>query len=105
MIDILLLITCLVLFIIQIVLLVKAIKIKGKRLWISLFCLEIIPTIILMVLYYYYENIAPRGGIMPGLSYMSEVLTCIGACILYLIMFFITMIIGIILFEKSKKSN
>lgn len=101
--GLILLVACIALFVIQIVLLVKSIKKKNKKYWIGIFSLEIFPIIILLILFYYYENLAPRGGFMPGLDYLGEELICIGTSILYCIMLCVTMIAGIIVFEKNRK--
>ncbi len=99
----LLFVVCLALFIIQIVILVKSIKKKEKKYWIIIFCLEIIPIILLRGLLYYYDYLAPRNSFMPGLQYLGEELTCLGATIVYFVMFCITMIAWIIVFEKKQK--
>lgn len=101
--SLILFVVCLAIFIIQIIILVKSIKKKEKRYWIIIFCLEIIPIILLIGLLYYYEYLAPRGGFMPGLQYLGEELTCLGASILYFVMFCVTIIAGIIVFEKNQK--
>lgn len=103
--SLLLLIACLASFIIQIILLVKAIKKKEKKYWISIFCLEIFSVIMSLALLYYYDCLAPRGGFMPGLEYLVEELTCMGAGFLYGLMLYITMIARIIVYEKSQKSE
>ena len=94
----------LVFVIIQIILLVKSIKKKEKKYWISCFCLELFSIIMAFALLYYYDHLAPRGGFMPGLEYLGEELTCMGVGFLSSIMFYITMIVGIIVFEKGRKS-
>lgn len=103
--SLLLLIACLALFIIQIIMLVKAIKKKEKKYWISGFCLEFFSLILSLVLLYYYDCLAPRGGFMPGLEYLGEELTCMGAGFLYGIMLYITVIASIIVYEKRQKSE
>lgn len=103
--SLMLFVVCLAIFIIQTIMLVKSIKKKDKRYWIIIFCLEIIPITLLMGLLYYYEHLAPRGGFMPGLQYLGEELTCFGASILYLVMLCVTIIAGIIVFEKKKSEN
>lgn len=103
--SLLLLIACLASFIIQIIMLAKAIKKKEKKYWISGFCLEFFSIILSLVLLYYYDCLAPRGGFMPGLEYLGEELTCIGAGFLYAIMLYITIIARIIVYEKCQKSE
>ena len=103
--GIIFLLLCLALFIIQIILLVKSVKKNEKKYWISNSCLEIFSIILSLALLYYYDNIAPRGGFMPGLEYLGEELFQMGILILYFVMLFITAVAGIIVFEKSRKSK
>ena len=98
-------ILCLALFIMQIVMLVKAIKKKEKKYWIGDFCLEIFTALLTLAMLYYYDKLAPRGGFMPGLDYLGQELTCMGILILSLIMLCITMIAGIIVFENTRKAE
>lgn len=98
-------IICLALFIAQIVILVKAIKKKHKKYWIGDFCLEIFTVLLTLAMLYYYDNLAPRGGFMPGLEYLGQELACMGILILSLIMLCITVIAGIIVFEKIQKAK
>lgn len=103
--SLVLFILCLIVFIIQIIILIKSIKKKDKKYWVSIFCLEIIPIMLLTYLMYYYDCLAPRGGFMPGLEYIGEELTCLVASILYCVMFCITIIASIIIFEKKQNIN
>ena len=98
-------ILCLALFIFQIVILVKAIKKKEKKYWIGDFCLEIFTALLTLAMLYYYDNLAPRGGFMPGLDYLGQELACMGILILSFVMFCITIIAGIIVFEKTRKAE
>ncbi len=93
---------CVIIFIIQIVLLIKCIKKNKKEYWISLICLEIISILALDWIDYYYRILAPSGGFM---SNFGEELTCFGAIILYIFMFCITCIAGIIVFEKNQDNK
>lgn len=102
--TLLVLILYLVIFIGQIVLLVKAIKKKETKSWIKVFLLEVFSIIISITLWQYYE-ILPGYGFMPGLSYLDEVLFSFGNTILSAIMLFITICTKIIIYIKSKKSN
>lgn len=102
--SLILFVVCLAIFITQIVLIVKAIKRKEKKYWISNFCIEIFSIIMSIGLIYYYEKL-PRSGFMPGLQYLGEELTCLGASILYAIMLCITIIARLIVFAKSQKQQ
>ena len=95
---------CLALFVVQIVLLVKAIKSKEKKYWISEFCVEFFSIILYIGLLYYYWNL-PRGGFMPGLHYISEELICFGAVIIYTVMICVNIIAKLIVFTKNQKEQ
>ena len=77
-------------FVLQIILLVSAIRKKKTSLWIFLFLIEIIPTIIAFILMRYFDNL-PGSGFMPGFTYFGEVIASLGAIILYAIMLFISL--------------
>lgn len=94
-----LLITYIVAFILQIVLLVVTIRKKTKRLWTLLFSVELIPMLVAIGLMIYYENL-PGYGIMPGFSYLGEVLFSFGAAVLYGIFFLISICSCIVIAKK-----
>ncbi|MBO5180242.1 MAG: hypothetical protein J6B87_07865 [Clostridia bacterium] len=100
--TLLVLILYLVIFIGQIVLLVKAIKKKETKSWIKVFLLETFSIIISITLWQYYENL-PGYGFMPGLSYLGEVLFSFASTILSVVMLLITICAKIIIYIKSKK--
>ncbi|MBR4110909.1 MAG: hypothetical protein IKK43_04410 [Clostridia bacterium] len=102
--TLLVLILYLVIFIGQIVLLVKAIKKKETKSWVKVFLLETFSIIISITLWQYYENL-PGYGFMPGLSYLGEVLFSFGSAILSVIVLLITICAKIIIYIKSKKNN
>lgn len=85
-----------IIFIFQIVFLVKAIKNKAKEYWIKVFALEIISIIISTILLFYYNGLSGYG-FMPGLSYLGESLLSLGVTILYSVMLFITILIMILI--------
>lgn len=93
--------TYILIFILQIVLLVKSIRRDSKKLWVRLFLLELIPMFIAIVLEKYYDNL-PGYGFMPGLTYMGEVLFSFGASVLYGVSFLISACIFIVIEEKKK---
>lgn len=94
----------LVVFVVQIILLVKSIKKKEKKYWINVFVLEIFSIIISISLWFYYESL-PGYGFMPGLSYLGEILLSFGVAILYSIMLFITICAKIIIYERHQKQQ
>ncbi len=104
MMDLFLLVVYLIVFIAEIILLVKSIKRKENKYWIKLFLIEIIFIVISFVLWIYYDSL-PGYGFMPGLSYWGEILFSIGACFLYSAMLFITTCSRIIIFEKKQKQQ
>ena len=91
-------------FVLQIVLLVSAIRKKEISLWIFLFLLEVIPTIIAFILMKYFDSL-PGYGFMPGLTYFGEVISSLGATILYAIMLFISLCALVITKVISKKDS
>lgn len=99
-----LLILYLIVFIIQIILLVKAIKRQETKNWIKVLVLEIIFILISIILLCYYNSL-PGYGIMPGLSYLGEILFSFGAAILYFVMLVITICAKIIIYEKNQKQQ
>lgn len=105
MVSLILCVAFLVLFIIQIIMFINFVKKKEKRYWIISFCLEAFSIIMALGLLYYYEFLALRNGFMPGLKYLGEELTCMGASFLCFIMLCVTTISGIIIFEKNRKKK
>ena len=97
-----LLIAYLVVFILQIIFFVKAIKKKLKKFWMILFVTEIISIFVSVGLMLYYESL-PGYGFMPGLSYLGEVLSSFSAMILYGILFVISAVCCIVIREKKNK--
>ena len=95
-----LLISCLSVFIIEIVLLVKFFKSKQNKYWLINIILEICFIIISIIIFNYYDNL-PRYGLMPGLSYITQVLFSFGSCILNIIMLSVTICSRLI--AKKKK--
>ena len=97
-----LLIAYIIVFIVQLIFFVKAIRKKTKKFWIGLFLIEIIPILIAIGLMLYYESL-PGYGFMPGLSYLGEILSSFGAVVLYAVMFVSSAIICIVNGERKKK--
>lgn len=97
-----LLIAYIIVFIVQLIFFVKAIRKKTRKLWVVLFSVEIIPILIAIGLMLYYESL-PGYGFMPGLSYLGEILSSFGAAVLYAVMFVISAIICIVSGERKKK--
>ena len=97
-----LLIIYIIIFIVQIVLFVLAVKRKTNKTWIFLFSAEIIPMIISLCLMIYYNNL-PGYGFMPGLSYLAEVLFSFGATILYGVLFLVSVCGFVVIKVKNKK--
>ena len=91
MMAVLLLIAYIVILVLQIVLLVLSLRKKQKNLWVSLFLVEAIPMLIANGLRVYYDSL-PGYGIMPGLSYIREVLYSLGASIVYCLLFTVSVL-------------
>ena len=85
------LIAYMVILVLQIVLLVLSLRKKQKKLWLSLFLVEVIPMLIAIGLRIYYDSL-PGYGIMPGLTYIGEVLYSYGASIIYCVLFVISVL-------------
>ena len=77
-------------FILQIVLLVLSVRKKSAKLWLFLILSEVIPMIAAFILMRYFNNL-PGYGFMPGLSYFGEVISSLGAVILYAVTLFISL--------------
>lgn len=86
-----LLVAYVMIFVLQIALLVLSIRKKQKKLWLSLFLVEVIPMLIANGLRIYYDSL-PGYGIMPGLTYIGEVLYSYGASIIYCVLFVISVL-------------
>ncbi len=97
-----LLILYFLLFVVQIVLQVLAIRKKSKKFWLVLLLLEPVSMIAAMVLMRYYDSL-PGYGFMPGLSYLGEVLFSFGAGVLYGVNFLISLCICIVQAKKRNK--
>lgn len=87
----LMLIAYIVILVLQIVLLVLSLRKKQKKLWLSLFLVEVIPMLIVNGLRIYYDSL-PGYGIMPGLTYIGEVLYSLGASIVYCLLFVVSVL-------------
>ena len=86
-----LLIAYIVILVLQIVLLVLSLRKKQKKLWLILFLVEVIPMLIANGLRIYYDSL-PGYGIMPGLTYIGEVLYSYGASIVYCLVFVVSVL-------------
>lgn len=94
--------TYILIFVVQIVLLVKAIRRNSKRRWIVLFAIELVPMLAAIVLKEYYNSL-PGYGFMPGLSYLGEVLSSFLASVLYGVLLLVSISIFLIIEEKKKQ--
>ena len=88
--SLILLILYLLVFIIEIILLVKFIRSKQKKYWLINVILECLFIVISIYIYNIYDNL-PGYGLMPGLSYVTERLFSFCSCVLNVIMYFITL--------------
>lgn len=86
-----LLVAYIVILVLQIALLVLSLRKKQKKLWLSLFLVEVIPMLIANGLRIYYDSL-PGYGIMPGLTYIGEVLYSYGASIIYCVLFVVSVL-------------
>lgn len=95
-----LLVAYIVILVLQMVLLVLSVRKKQKKLWLSLFLVEVIPMLIANGLRIYYDSL-PGHGIMPGLTYIGEVLYSLGASIVYCLVF----VVSVLCYVASPKES
>ena len=101
LVSLILLISYLSVFIIEIVLLVKFFKSKQNKYWLINIILEICFIIISIIMFNYYDNL-PGYGLMPGLTYVTQLLFSFCGCILNIIMLFVTICSRLILKKKME---
>ena len=77
---------------------------KGRIKWIWLFVIEAISAVLAAGLWIYYSSLHGYG-LMPGMSYLGEIVLSIGALILYVIMLVVTSVTGLILCLVRKNKN
>lgn len=96
-----------IIFVFQIIFLVKAMKRNTKRKWTELYSFEALSTLLAFGLFMVYEHLpTPSSSLMPGLTYFSGVIFSLGAMILYGIMIAVSVILHIIRhFLTTGKSN
>lgn len=94
--------TYILIFVVQIVLLVKSIRRKSKKLWVGLFLVEIVSMLIAIGLKEYYDSL-PGYGFMPGFSYFGEILFSFCASVLYGVLLLISVSIFLAIEEKKKQ--
>ena len=81
-----------IVFAVQVILLIKAVKKSEKKYWVIEILLET-TSIICSGLLVYYFNELPGNGFMPGLTYLGHWLFSVGATALYLVMFGVTLLL------------
>ncbi len=91
-------------FVLQIVLLIAAVRRKTAKLWITLLLSEVIPMIAAFVLMKYFDSL-PGYGFMPGLSYFGEVISSLCAVVLYGVILFVSCCAFIIVKTAKSKGN
>ena len=97
-----LLIMYLLLFVLHIFLQVQAIRKDSKKLWLTLFLVELVSTLAANRIQNYFDNL-PGDGFMPGLTYLGEVVFSLLASMLYGICFLVSSCIFIVREERKKK--
>lgn len=80
--ETILLIAYIAVLIVQVVLLVSSIRKKSKKSWLILCLLELISLASATGLFFYYNSLTGYG-MMPGLTYLGEVLFSYGAALVY----------------------
>ena len=85
---------------IQVLSFILAIRRKSKRYWVSLFVLESVSAVLAWRLGVWFDGL-PGYGIMPGLTYLSEILFSYGAAVISLGIAALSAILWIILKKKN----
>lgn len=80
-------------FVLQIVLLIFAIKDRKKKNWLNLLVFEIGSILIALIFMAYYNGL-PGYGTMPGLTYFAETMYSLFAAIVYGLMLIVSAVIG-----------
>lgn len=89
-------------FIFLVITMIKCFKNKVK--WLKLILFEIFLIVLSFILFYYYNSL-PGRGMMPGLTYIGEVVVSFIATILFILMLVLTLIIKIIKYLSKKQKK
>lgn len=89
--DMFLMIVFIVIWVYQILLLIKATKKRQTERWILLVIFEAVCGIFARIMIRYFDSLMPTG-FMPGMVYFPHTILSIGALFLYLIMLVITIV-------------
>lgn len=98
-----LLIVYILLLILHIVLNVKAFRNKAKKYWTYLFVIECISIIISLIVMLYYKSL-PGYGMMPGFSYLGEILFSYVATVIYIICLMIS-VFGYVIIRRKETND
>ena len=90
-----LLIVYILFLILHIILNVKAFRNKAKKYWTNIFFIESVSIIIALTVMLYYKSL-PGYGMMPGFSYLGEILFSYVAAVLYIICLMISVFVYVI---------
>lgn len=93
------------LFVLQILLFVKATKTKRNLYWGGLFFAEILSVVIAEGIARYFDSLPIDHSdlLLPGLEYLGEVLLCITAIVIFCAMFVLSVIVKIVSEVQKKK--
>ena len=96
-----LLVIYILVLILQIVLLVQAIRRKSKKRWVVLFIIELVSALVATGVKEYYDSL-PGYGFMPGFSYLGDILFSFCASVLYGVLLLVSVSIFLVIEEKKK---
>ncbi|MBQ3544845.1 MAG: hypothetical protein IJA34_07675 [Lachnospiraceae bacterium] len=85
------LIIYILILILNIVLIVRAFRNKTKKHWINMFIVECISVTIALLVMLYHDSL-PGYGVMPGFSYLGEILFSYVAMILYTVCLIVSLL-------------
>ncbi len=102
--DMFMMVLFLVIWIYQIMLLIKAYGMKHNERWILLSVFEVAACIFARVLINYYDSL-DGAGFMPGMTYFPHAILSIGALFLYLIMLVITLVSWLVISIIKRKNS
>lgn len=91
-----------VLLLVQIVLLSQFIRKKNNKYWLYTSIIAIISSVAAIGIMFFYDSL-PGYGLLPGLTYINESLYSLGAGIIFIGMFLLSLLLKIIYLFKDRK--
>lgn len=91
-----------VLLLVQIVLLFQFVRKKNNKYWLYTSIIAIISSVAAIGIMFFYDSL-PGYGLLPGLTYINEWLYSLGASIIFIGIFMLSLLLKIIYLLKDKK--